>query len=120
MKNSLLLTIKALSDMNRLRVFLALGVYKELCACQTIAMLKLSGASVSRHLSILVDAELLKKRKEGRWIFFSLNRENPMLGTWLAFLKNQTKTMDMFAKDLEYLEAINAKDVLETCKKNGS
>jgi DNA-binding transcriptional ArsR family regulator len=120
MKNKLLLTIKALSDMNRLRIFFALGAYEELCACQIIAMLKLSGASVSRHLSILVDADLVQNRKAGRWIFFRLNRENPMLESWLTFLKTQTKTMAIFSEDLEYLQISKAQDVLETCNRRGN
>lgn len=117
MKNELLLTIRALSDMNRLRIFFALGACDELCACQMIAMLNLSGASVSRHLRVLVDADLLKSQKIGRWILFRLKRENPILEPWLTFLQTQTRTMEIFTEDLAYLQANNAQNVLEICNR---
>lgn len=64
--------LKALSDMNRLRIVTALGHYEELCACQITELLQVTGATVSRHLGILQHAGVLKSRKEGRWIYYRL------------------------------------------------
>jgi ArsR family transcriptional regulator, arsenate/arsenite/antimonite-responsive transcriptional repressor len=85
--NDLLALFKALSDRNRLRVVAALMKFDELCVCQILELLQISGATASRHLSLLVQAGLLTSRKEGRWIFYRLQRgtasHQPLLG-WLA------------------------------------
>ena len=70
---TLLETLKALSDKNRLRIVAALSRYEELCACQITELLQVTGATASRHLSVLQHAGLLKSRKEGRWIYYRLD-----------------------------------------------
>lgn len=64
--------LKALSDMNRLRIVAALSRYEELCACQITEVLQVTGATASRHLSVLQRAGLLDSRKEGRWVYYRL------------------------------------------------
>ncbi len=54
--DDLLSILKALSDKNRLRIFCALLSYEELCACQITEFLQVTGATASRHLSIMVNA----------------------------------------------------------------
>ena len=77
--------LKALSDMNRLRIVSALSRYDELCACQITEVLQVTGATASRHLSILQKAGLLDSRKEGRWVYFRLAPPagNGLLFKWL-------------------------------------
>jgi ArsR family transcriptional regulator len=85
--DDVLALFKALSDRNRLRVVAALMDYEELCVCQILELLQISGATASRHLSLLAQAGLLTSRKEGRWIFYRLQRGPPghqMLLEWLA------------------------------------
>lgn len=74
--------LKALADRNRLRIVTALGRYDELCACQITELLQVTGATASRHLSILQQASILDSRKEGRWIYYRLA---PPAGTDLVF-----------------------------------
>ncbi|HSR88153.1 MAG TPA: metalloregulator ArsR/SmtB family transcription factor [Pontiella sp.] len=74
--------MKALSDMNRLRIVAALNRYDELCACQITEVLQVTGATASRHLSILHKAGLIDSRKEGRWIYYRLA---PPAGTQAVF-----------------------------------
>jgi len=50
----------------------ALSENQELCACQITAMLGLASATVSRHLSLLLGAQLVQSRKDGRWVYFRL------------------------------------------------
>ena len=64
--------LKSLSDMNRLRIVAALSRYEELCACQITELLQVTGATASRHLSVLQHAGLLTSRKEGRWVYYRL------------------------------------------------
>ena len=74
MKNTLSL-LKALSDKNRLRVVAALLSTHELCACQIKELLKITGASVSRHLALLIQVGLVDSRKKGRWVYYRLRPE---------------------------------------------
>jgi len=62
---------KALSDETRLRLVVLL--YKrEYCVCQIEAALGISQTKASRHLAILRRAGLLKSRREGLWIYYTL------------------------------------------------
>ncbi|MGD9025879.1 MAG: metalloregulator ArsR/SmtB family transcription factor [Desulfobacterales bacterium] len=64
---------KALADVNRVRILMALYGQEELCVCQLIDMLKLAPSTVSKHLFILRNARLVNGRKEGRWMYYRLN-----------------------------------------------
>ena len=51
-----------------------------------------SGAAISKHLSVLREADLIRDTREGKFIFYELNTsvlEEVML--WLAQLKGETK-----------------------------
>ncbi len=63
--------LKALADGNRLRLLTAIARAGELCACELTELLQVSGATCSRHLAILVDAGLLARRREGRWMHYT-------------------------------------------------
>lgn len=60
---------KALSDENRVRALMALAG-GELCVCQIIELLGLAPSTVSKHMSILLQAGLVETRKAGRWIYY--------------------------------------------------
>ncbi|WP_294305785.1 metalloregulator ArsR/SmtB family transcription factor [uncultured Sphingomonas sp.] len=80
---------RALSDPTRLRI-LALLRSMELSVGELAQVLGQSQPRVSRHVKILVDAELAERRKEGSWVFVALgDREavEPMtaaLDRWTA------------------------------------
>jgi ArsR family transcriptional regulator len=71
----LLAITKALADENRLR---AVGLlrHQELCLCQIVEVLGLASSSVSRHMSILLQARLVESRKQGRWAYFRLAEDD--------------------------------------------
>jgi ArsR family transcriptional regulator len=76
--------VRALADANRLKVVMALLDHEDLCACQIIEWLGVSGATISRHLGQLRQAGLVQAEKEGRWVHFSLAPDFPVdLRTWL-------------------------------------
>ena len=66
---------KALADENRVRILLALHGRDELCVCRLIDLLQLAPSTVSKHLFILRNARLIDGRKEGRWMYYRLNRQ---------------------------------------------
>lgn len=76
--------LKALSDRNRLRVVAALMKQEELCACHFVDLLGITGASVSRHIDLLIRAGLVESRKDGRWVHYKFSPAfPPLLFQWL-------------------------------------
>ena len=98
--------IKSISDKNRLRILSVLLVHTELCACQITEFLGVTGATTSRHLGLMVNAEVLKNRKQGRWIYFRINTEEPSLTALLGWVKNRIETSQQVKEDLEALKKI--------------
>jgi ArsR family transcriptional regulator len=62
---------KALADETRLKV-LRLLARREMCVCEVMAALDLTQPTASHHLGILENAGLVKGRKDGKWVFYSL------------------------------------------------
>lgn len=65
-------TMKALADPTRRGILTAL---KEgsLSAGEIAERFPVSGAAVSRHLSVLKEADLIRDRREGKYIYYELN-----------------------------------------------
>ncbi|NHI91068.1 MAG: ArsR family transcriptional regulator [Candidatus Lokiarchaeota archaeon] len=63
---------KALSDKNRLKIIDLLRNGQEICVCDIQKHLKKSQAATSQHLKILIDADILEKKKEGKKIFYKV------------------------------------------------
>jgi DNA-binding transcriptional ArsR family regulator len=63
---------KALADENRLRI-LSLLTAREMCVCEVMVALDLTQPTASHHLRILENVGLVKDRKEGKWVFYSLS-----------------------------------------------
>ncbi len=69
--------IKLFSDDTRLRVLMLIS-RKELCVCQIMGVLGISQPLVSRNLAILSNAGLIRERKDGKLVFYSLNEDMPL------------------------------------------
>ena len=63
---------KALSDPNRLRIIKMLEK-KPLCVCEITSILNLATSTVSKHLYLLREANLILDEKEGKWVNYRLN-----------------------------------------------
>jgi ArsR family transcriptional regulator len=77
----------ALSDEIRLKIIRLLLEYEELCVCQLQPIFNISQPNLSFHLRILRDAHLVKTTKRGKWVYYSLNLENPVLKVNLQLIK---------------------------------
>jgi DNA-binding transcriptional ArsR family regulator len=66
------LVMKSVADPTRVRI-LKLLEKGEMCVCQIIAILEFSQSTISKHLFLLKMAHLVKERKEGKWVHYSLN-----------------------------------------------
>jgi len=65
-------TLRAISDPTR-RTILNLLKKRSLPAGEIAAHFDMSLPAVSKHLSILKDAELIRDRREGKFIYYELN-----------------------------------------------
>ena len=82
-------TLKALSDPIR-REILELLKSGKLSAGEIAEKFPVSGAAISKHLSVLKEADLIRDTREGKFIYYELNTsvlEEVML--WLATLKGE-------------------------------
>ncbi|ABR47198.1 regulatory protein, ArsR [Alkaliphilus metalliredigens QYMF] len=79
--------LKALADKNRLLIIEMLSC-GELCACDIMDGLALTQPTISHHMKILQHAKLVKRRKEGKWVFYSINQEK--VDELQGFLKHLT------------------------------
>ena len=62
---------KVFGDETRLKILNSL-LYVELCVCDISEILKMSHSSISHQLKILRDMKLVKARKVGKSVFYSL------------------------------------------------
>ena len=80
-------TLRALSDPIR-REILDILKAGRMSAGDIVSHFEVTGASISRHLSVLKDADLIRDSREGKFIFYELNTsvlEDIML--WITNLK---------------------------------
>lgn len=68
------LTYKVLGDPNRLKIVMALRIV-EMCVCDLAAFTGSSESAVSHQLRRLKDLSLVKKRRAGQIIYYSLDDE---------------------------------------------
>jgi ArsR family transcriptional regulator len=62
----------ALSDETRLQIIGRLSGGEQ-CVCELTDLLETGQSRLSFHLKILKDVGILKDRREGRWVYYSLN-----------------------------------------------
>jgi len=82
-------TLRALSDPVR-REILNLLKGGRMSAGDITAHFDITGAAISRHLSVLKEADLIRDTREGKYIFYDLNTsvlEEVML--WISDLKGE-------------------------------
>ena len=65
---------KAFCDENRIRIIKLLRS-GEKCACKLLEEINVTQPTLSHHMKILCDAEIVVGRKEGKWTYYSFNPE---------------------------------------------
>lgn len=67
--------LKALDDVSRLTIVAELKKENEICACRLLEVVDCNQSTLSHHMKILVDAQLVNARKDWKWVHYSLNNE---------------------------------------------
>ena len=106
---------KALNDPTRVRVLLALEA-GELCLCQIIDLAGLAPSTLSKHVNLLTDAGLVRRRKQGRWHYFRLARDGAPaeVRQALDWVLGAVRKDPVIRKDVTRLRGILRKDLQET------
>lgn len=65
---------KAFCDERRLEI-LGLLQHGEKCACVLLEELEIGQSTLSHHMKILCDSGVVRGRKEGKWMHYSINQE---------------------------------------------
>ena len=66
---------KVFGDSTRVRIISAL-LHEELCVCDIAALLGMSKSAISHQLRALRQTKLVKHRKEGKVVYYSLDDEH--------------------------------------------
>ena len=105
---------KALSDKNRLRIVKMLEK-KPMCVCEITAVLNLAPSTVSKHLSLLHEAELIDDRKDGKWVNYSLPKKSqiPFVSEILKLLSRSLGDDPAVLTDMKKAAKVNR---IELCR----
>jgi DNA-binding transcriptional ArsR family regulator len=92
-------TFSALGDPTRVRILDALS-HGELCVCDLAAVLGLSQSAVSHQLRLLRNIRLVKPRRDGRIVFYSLDDQHIMsiFKQTLQHVEEEQRLPSAFAK----------------------
>ena len=98
---------KALADESRVRVVLALRP-GELCVCQITELLGFAPSTVSKHLSILEQAGLVRSRKAERWVYYRLPGKEAAAAVRaaLAWVEQSLETSPVAVRDARQMQKI--------------
>jgi len=80
--------LKIISEENRLRLLCLLN-QGEHCVCEVLECLKLSQSLISHHLADLKKAGLIKDRKNGRKVFYTLTTKGQKITKKILSLEGE-------------------------------
>lgn len=100
---------KACADETRLRILFLLAE-RELCVCELVEVLGMPQGKISRHLSVLKRAVLVRDRRDGVWIYYALQKTDTGLKQRLhAYLRAARGTHALAVDDLQRLNQLAAR-----------
>jgi ArsR family transcriptional regulator len=101
--------MKAAADGTRAKILKMLQ-RRNLCVCEMQSVLRISQPSVSRHLRLLEEADLVRSEKDGMWTNFRLARPeecNPYSRVILDHLRNWLQDDPVVAGLLEQVKKVD-------------
>jgi len=81
--------MKSLANKYRLKIVDSLGKKSQMCVSDLEEALDLNQSSVSKHLNILKEAGVVKSKKEGLKVYYSLR--TPCIINFFAYVDNVIK-----------------------------
>lgn len=90
------MVLKLLGDKTRLSMVKLLEK-NDCCVCEFVEIFNVSQSAISQHLRKLRDLGLVKEKRKGQWIFYSLNQDSElydMLMQVLSFIPSQDERIE--------------------------
>lgn len=112
---------KAIADGNRIRILKLLEA-GEVCVCQITAVLELAPGTVSKHLSVLKAAGLVRQRRDGKWVHYRLAEadSDSEVGRFLYLVRASLAGDARASMDARTLAGIGTLALCDTDGKAGS
>ncbi|MBI3578581.1 MAG: helix-turn-helix transcriptional regulator [Ignavibacteriales bacterium] len=89
--------LDAAGNLQRLNILYLLHAHKEMCVCDLAEVLDLTHSALSQHLRKLRDKNMVKTRRKGQTIYYSLIH-NPFTNHFTAlFTRDEAKEQYAFA-----------------------
>jgi ArsR family transcriptional regulator len=109
---------KALSDPARLRILNLLAHSGELCNCHIEAVTQYGSSKISRHFNYLKQSKLIQSRRDGLWIYYSLQPTSDSIQKTIhQILDLMPDLYQVFRSDLEALNKVINNNVVDSCNK---
>jgi len=83
-------TFRAMADSNRAKMVYSL-LQQELCVCDLATVVGLSESAVSQHLRVLRSLRLVRSRKDGKMVYYSIadDHVSDLLAVCLEHLRHE-------------------------------
>ena len=79
---------RALGDRNRIEIVKMLA-NEEKCGCKILEHFDITQPTLSHHMKTLAESGLVNDRKEGKWHYYSVNKE--IMSEYCVFIKSLCK-----------------------------
>jgi len=66
--------LKAIGEINRIKILELLDT-GEKCACVLLESFNFTQPTLSHHMKVLIDCNIVSCRKEGKWNYYKINSE---------------------------------------------
>ncbi|BAS68364.1 ArsR/SmtB family transcription factor [Bathymodiolus septemdierum thioautotrophic gill symbiont] len=105
-----------LSDETRLRCLTLICEQKELCVCEIEYALNLPQSKISRHLNILKLNGLIRKRRCGKWVLYSIHPDLvDFQKSIIKFTTTEAHTKSLFQQDSKQLKVMTNRPKIGEC-----
>lgn len=94
---------------------------RELCVCELAEIFKVSSPRMSQHLQALRRAGVVSERRDGKWVYYSANREavEAFTRSWQEYLQTDLQRIPQLATEAAALNSEKLKTVREGCDGQG-
>lgn len=107
-------------EKTRLRM-LKILLDRELCVCELAELFGVSSSRMSQHLQILRRAGVVGERRDGKWVYYSANREavESFTRSWRNYLQAGLEEIPELAGEVAALGSEKLKILREGCDGEG-
>lgn len=115
--DTLVRLFKGLADSSRLKIFKLLTV-DEMCVCELAEILNVSQPCVSQHIQKLKVAGLVRERRKGQWVYYSVDEKAlaEKLAGFDDFVQAPLDQISFLAPEMERLKNLDRVETINACR----